>query len=200
MSQTESTPSEARPATERPPENALVKLALELGPLAIFFIANARAGIFAATGIFMVAVLVSLVVSRKLTGKWPIMPVISAIVVTVFGGLTLILHDDLFIKLKPTIVNTLFGSVLLGGLAFGKPLLSIVFDSVFNLTQDGWKKLTFRWALFFFFLALVNEVVWRTQTTDFWVAFKVFGIMPITLVFGALQYPLLVKYDAGEKS
>jgi intracellular septation protein len=187
-------------ARTRPPENALVKLALELGPLAIFFIANARAGIFAATAIFMVAVLVSLVVSRRLIGKWPIMPVISAVVVTVFGGLTLLLNDDLFIKLKPTIVNTLFGAVLLGGLAFGKPLLSIVFDSVFNLTQEGWKKLTFRWALFFFFLAIVNEVVWRTQTTDFWVAFKVFGIMPITLVFGALQYPLLVKYDAGDKS
>jgi intracellular septation protein len=184
-------------ADRKPDENPLLKLVLELGPLALFFFANARWGIFTATGLFMVAVLVSLVLSRRLTGRWPVMPVISAVVVTVFGGLTLILHDDLFIKLKPTIVNSLFGAVLLGGLAFGRPLLAYVFDTVFNLTQEGWKKLTFRWALFFFFLALVNEVVWRTQTTDFWVAFKVFGIMPITLVFGALQYPLLQRYDAS---
>jgi intracellular septation protein len=109
----------------------------------------------------------------------------------------LALQDELFIKLKPTIVNTLFGTVLIGGLLFGKSLLSYVFDTVFDLTARGWRLLTWRWALFFFFLAVLNEVVWRTQTTDFWVAFKVFGVMPISIVFAALQYPLIVRHSAA---
>ena len=124
------------------------------------------------------------------------MPLVSAGVVLVFGGLTLWLHDETFIKLKPTIVNTLFGIVLLGGLWFGKPLLSIVLDSVLNLTEEGWRKLTFRWALFFFVLAGLNEIVWRTQSNDFWVNFKVFGIMPLTLAFALAQTPLIMRYEA----
>ena len=127
------------------------------------------------------------------------MPVVTAIVVVVFGGLTLVLHDETFIKLKPTIIYVLFGGVLLGGLAFGKPLLGLVFDSVFHLTDEGWRKLTLRWALFFFALAVLNEIVWRTQTTDTWVSFKVFGVVPLTFVFAALQYPLLQKYAAPER-
>jgi intracellular septation protein len=126
------------------------------------------------------------------------MPLVTAVVVVVFGGATLILQDELFIKLKPTIIYVLFGGVLLGGLAFGKSLLGVVFDSVFNLTEEGWRKLTLRWALFFLALAVLNEVVWRTQTTDFWVAFKVFGVVPLTFVFAALQYPLLTKYAVTE--
>ena len=185
----------------------LLKLALELGPLALFFLGNAygdRLGfpegqrIFAATGIFIVATLVALAISYGLTRKLPIMPVVSGIVVVVFGGLTLFLQDETFIKLKPTIVNTMFGLVLLGGLYFRKPLLQIVLDSVFELTEEGWRKLTFRWALFFFALAALNEIVWRTQTTDVWVSFKVFGVVPLTFLFGALQYPLLTKYAAPE--
>jgi intracellular septation protein len=180
---------------KQPPLNPLLKLALELGPLVLFFLANQRAGLIVATGVFMVAVLVALVVSYGLTRHLPIMPLVSAAIVLVFGGLTLWLNDETFIKLKPTIVNTLFGVILLGGLWFGRSLLSVVLDSVLHLTDEGWRKLTFRWALFFFVLAALNEIVWRTQTNDFWVNFKVFGIMPLTLVFALAQTPLIMRYE-----
>ena len=182
----------------------LLKLALELGPLALFFFGNAygdRFGfpegqrIFAATGVFIVATVIALGISYLLVRKLPIMPVVSGIVVVVFGGLTLFLQDETFIKLKPTIVNTMFGIVLLGGLYFRKPLLQIVLDSVFDLDEEGWRKLTFRWALFFFALAGLNEIVWRTQTTEFWVSFKVFGIMPLTIAFALAQTPLLLRHE-----
>jgi len=187
----------------------LLKLALELGPLGVFFLFNARGEqiaemfpvlqavgkpIFLATAAFMVAITVSLVVSLWLTKRLPIMPLVSGAVVLVFGALTLWLHDELFIKLKPTIVNCLFGSVLLGGLLFGKALLGYVFDSAFRLTDEGWRKLTFRWGVFFFVLAAINEIVWRSFSTDFWVSFKVFGIMPITLLFTLTQLPLIQKH------
>ena len=176
-------------------DNPLVKLALELGPLVLFFFANAKAGIFTATALFMVAVVISLGLSRILLKEWPVMPLISAVVVLIFGGMTLYWENEIFIKLKPTIVNTLFGIALLIGLAFGKPLLSIVMGSVFRLTDEGWKKLTFRWALFFFVLAALNEIVWRTQTSDVWVNFKVFGIMPLTIIFALSQAPLISRYE-----
>ena len=184
--------------------NPLLKLALEVGPLVIFFLANAysdRFGIaqdrriFAATAVFILATIVALAVHYALVRKLPIMPLVSGAVVIVFGGLTLWLDDELFIKLKPTIVNTLFGLVLLAGLFFGKPLLAVVLDSVFELTEEGWRKLTFRWAMFFFVLAALNEIVWRTQTTDFWVSFKVFGIMPLTIAFALAQTPLLMRHE-----
>lgn len=177
------------------PLNPIAKLVLELGPLGLFFFANQRWEIFTATAIFVVATVLALGVHWALVRRLPMMPLVSGVVVVVFGGLTLILADELFIKLKPTIVNTLFGVVLLGGLYFGKSLLTIVLDSVFKLTAEGWRKLTFRWGLFFFFLAVLNEVVWRTQTTDFWVSFKVFGIMPITLAFALAQTPLILRYE-----
>jgi intracellular septation protein len=183
----------------------LPKLALELGPLVLFFIGNAcgdRFGvpperrIFVATGVFIVATLVALAIHYALVRKLPIMPLVSGVVVVVFGGLTLALNDELFIKLKPTIVNTLFGVVLLMGLYWRKPLLAVVLDSMFQLTDEGWRKLTFRWALFFFVLAILNEVVWRTQSTDFWVGFKVFGIMPLTIAFALAQTPLILRHEA----
>ena len=180
--------------TSQPPINPFLKLVLELGPLILFFIANSRWGIFTATGVFMVAVVVALVASYRLMHRVPIMTVVSAVVVIVFGGLTLVLQNEMFIKLKPTIIYLLFGAVLFGGLAMGKPLLAMVLDSVFDLTPEGWRKLTWRWALFFLVLAALNEIVWRTQTTDAWVSFKVFGVVPLTFLFGAAQYPLITRY------
>jgi intracellular septation protein len=187
-------------AADRKALNPVLKLALELGPLALFFLANQRAGIFAATGMFIAATVLSLAIHYALVRKLPIMPLVSGAVVVVFGGLTLLLQDELFIKLKPTIVNTLFGLVLLGGLWFGKPLLAIVLDSVFELTDEGWRKLTLRWAMFFFVLAALNEIVWRTQSTDFWVSFKVFGIMPLTIAFALAQTPLLLRHEANKEA
>lgn len=174
--------------------NPFLKFALDIGPLLLFFAANARFGIFAATGVFMVAALAAIAATYVITRHLALMPVVTAVIVLVFGSLTLILHNDLFIKVKPTIIYVLFGGTLLGGLAFGKPLLGSLLDQMFTLTDEGWRKLTFRWALFFLALAVLNEFVWRTQTTDFWVAFKVFGVMPLTFAFGALQMPLIKKY------
>ncbi|RWH70732.1 MAG: septation protein A [Mesorhizobium sp.] len=195
--------------------NPLLKLVLELGPLMVFFFANARGAwlsqkfpalaelggpIFVATGLFMAATAIALIASWLLTRTLPIMPMVSGVVVFVFGALTLYLQDDIFIKMKPTIVNMLFGGVLLGGLFFGKSLLGYVFDSAFSLDAEGWKKLTFRWGLFFLFLALVNEVVWRNFSTDAWVTFKVWGIMPITLLFTFSQMPLIMRHSLEGKT
>ena len=182
--------------TTKPQLNPLLKIAFDLGPLVLFFFANSRYGIFVATATFMVAVLAALAASYVMTRHLPIMPVVTAIIVLVFGGLTLILHDETFIKVKPTIIYALFGAVLLGGLFFNKPLLGVVFDSLFHLTEEGWRKLTLRWAIFFFVLAVLNEIVWRNASTNVWVDFKVFGVMPLTFLFGALQVPLLKKYEA----
>ncbi len=196
-------------AETKPKVNPVLKLTLELGPLVLFFFVNARGKsiidsyglgsffpepIFLATGVFMVAMLISLAVSWVLTRHLAVMPLITGIVVLVMGGLTLWLQDDTFIKVKPTIVNTFFGAVLLIGLAFGRSLLAYVFDAAFALDAEGWRKLTFRWGLFFFVLAALNEIVWRTQTTDFWVAFKVWGIMPITMIFAMAQLPLMQRH------
>ena len=184
--------------------NPAVKLALELGPLVLFFLGNSYADrfgvpqdhrIIAATGVFVAATIVALAVHFVLVRRLPIMPLVSGVVVVIFGGLTIALNDATFIKLKPTIVNTLFGLVLLAGAYWKKPVLATVLDSMFNLTEEGWHKLTVRWGLFFFVLAILNEVVWRTQTDDFWIKFKTFGIMPLTVVFALLQTPLLMRHE-----
>jgi intracellular septation protein len=186
--------------TEKQQLNPFLKLALDIGPLVLFFAANARFGIFAATASFMVAVLVALAVAYVKTRRLEIMPLVTAVIVLIFGGLTLILHDDTFIKLKPTIIYVLFGGTLLGGLFFGKSFLGILFDSVFDLTDEGWRKLTWRWVFFFFALAVLNEIVWRNFSTDIWVSFKLFGVVPLTFLFGAAQYPLLQRYAANPKA
>lgn len=200
---------------QRKEMNPILKLALELGPLMVFFFANSRGEwlaerfptlgdlggpLFIATALFMVAIAISLSVSWAMMRTLPIMPLVSGIIVFVFGALTLWLQDETFIKMKPTIVNALFAAVLLGGLAFGKSLLGYVFDSAFKLDAEGWRKLTLRWGLFFIFLAVVNEIVWRNFSTDLWVAFKVWGIMPITIVFTMSQMPLIMRHSLEEGS
>ena len=179
--------------------NPLLKLALDLGPLLLFFFANTRWGIFAATGAFMAATLVSIAITYALARRVPMMPLVSAVVVMVFGGLTLYLQDEVFIKLKPTIIYALFAAVLLGGLAFGRSLLAVVLDSVFQLTEDGWKKLTLRWGLFFVAMAILNEIVWRSVSTDTWVAFKAFGFLPLTILFALAQTPLMMRHGTEKK-
>ena len=176
-----------------------LKFALDLGPLVLFFLANARWDIFAATGVFMAAVVVSLAVTYALIRKIAMMPFVSAVVVMVFGGMTIWLQNEIFIKLKPTIVYALFAAVLLGGLVFGRPLLAPVLDSVFHLTEEGWRKLTLRWGIFFVVMAVLNETVWRSVSTDAWVAFKTFGFLPLTVVFALAQAPLIARHMIQEK-
>ena len=211
--------------TDQPPvaprsRKALIKTLLELGPLALFFAANARpewfkpllswfgltgmdeviqTPLFMATAVFMVAMLVSLVLSWALLRHIAVMPLVSGVIVLIFGGLTLYLRDETFIKLKPTIVNVLFGSVLLGGLLFGRSFLRLTLESVLSIDEEGWRKLTFRWGVFFFVLAGLNELVWRTQTTDTWINFKVFCIMPLTMAFALLQTPLLSRHQLPQE-
>lgn len=181
------------PAARAP--HPLLKLATEIGPLILFFIANAKFDIFAATAVFMVAIIVSLIVSWATTRHLPIMAIISAVIVLVFGTLTLALRDETFIKIKPTIIYGIFGVVLAVGLAMGRSLIALVFDQVLELTEEGWRRLTLRWMAFFFAMAALNEIVWRTQTTDFWVAFKLFGVVPLTFVFAVAQYPLMKRFE-----
>ncbi|HTM78870.1 MAG TPA: septation protein A [Devosia sp.] len=189
----------------------LTKLVLELGPLVVFFIANAKGAdvlaangtlngwfggqaIILATAVFMAAMAVSLLLSWLLLKKIAVMPLVTGIVVMVFGGLTLWLQDDTFIKIKPTITNLLFAGVLLGGLLFKQSLLKYVFGDVYKLQPRGWFLLTLRWGLFFLALAVLNEILWRNFSTDVWVAFKVWGVMPLTIIFSVLQLPTLTKY------
>ena len=167
--------------------NQFIKLAIEIGPLALFFIANSKWGIFTATGVFMVAIIFSVCCSYLIEKKIPILALVTAFVVLIFGGLTLVLNDALFIKIKPTIVNLLFAFALFSGLAFKKLFLKIIFQGAFNLQDAGWKILTYRWGSFFIFLAVLNEIVWRSVSTDMWVNFKVFAIMPITIIFSLFQ-------------
>ena len=185
------TTAESKPAELNP----LLKLALDLGPLLLFFFVNMRWGIYAATGAFMAATIVSLIVTYALVKRIAVMPLVSAIVVMVFGGLTIWLQNDTFIKVKPTIIYALFAVLLLGGLAFGKSLIALVLDSVFQLDAEGWKKLTLRWGLFFVGMAVVNEAVWRNVTTDQWVAFKTFGFLPLTVIFAIAQTPLMMRHS-----
>ena len=172
----------------------LFKLATELGPLIVFFFANAKFNLFVATGAFMVAIVAAMIASYVVVRHVPMMAIVTAVIVLVFGTLTLVLHDETFIKVKPTIVYGLFAAVLGGGLLFGRSFIAIMFDQVFNLTPKGWRILTMRWALFFLGMAILNEFIWRTQSTDFWVNFKVFGAIPITMAFALFQMPVIKRY------
>ena len=172
----------------------LFKLATELGPLMIFFVANAKFNLFVATGAFMVAVIAAMIASYVVTKHVPMMAIVTGVIVIVFGTLTLVLHDETFIKVKPTIIYSLFAATLGGGLLFGRSFIAIMFDQMFNLTPHGWRILTLRWALWFLAMAVLNEIIWRTQSTDFWVTFKAFGMVPLTMLFAVTQMPLTKRY------
>jgi intracellular septation protein len=190
---------EARAKPEKDSEQSVAaKLLIELGPLLVFFGVNAAYGIFAGTGAFMAATVLSLSLAWWLYRKVPVMPLVSAVIVLAFGGLTLYLQDDTFIKLKPTIVYTMFAILLVAGLFVRKPVLALLFGPVFNLTDEGWRKLTLRWAVFFIAMAVLNEYVWRNYSTDTWVSFKAFGFLPITFLFAMAQVPLMQRHGVAE--
>jgi intracellular septation protein len=178
--------------------NPTLKFALELGPLAAFFIAYGKLGIYVATGALMVCVVASLAVSYAMLRRVPIMPLVTAVIVVIFGSLTLFFHNETLIKIKPTALYLMFAAALFGGMALKKPLLPVLFDAAFTITDEGWRKLTYRWAFFFVALALLNEIVWRTQSTDFWVGFKTFGVLPLTVLFGLAQAPLIMRYESKD--
>ena len=206
--------SAEHPTEGRPPLNQWAKLALETGPLVVFTMGNnngdrlaemfpilAQLGgkIFIGTAFFMVAMTISLIITWFYERKVALMPLITFVMVVIFGMLTLYLQDEFFIKVKPTIINTMFGVAILGTLfLFKVPVMKLLFDGPFKLDDTGWTKLSFRWGCFFLFLAVVNEVVWRTQSTDFWVAFKLWGIMPMTMIFMLFQYPVMMKHGLEE--
>ncbi|WP_019219266.1 septation protein A [Bartonella florencae] len=197
---------------QKTPLSPTLKFLLEMGPLVVFFLANYKGEwllknveifknfqkpIFPATAIFMVAIIIALSLSWILTRKIPLMPLISGVFVLVFGFLTLWLHNDTFIKMKPTIINSLFAIILFGGMFFKKPLLRYALDSTLKLDDLGWQKLTYRWAFFFVLLALLNEIVWRNFSDNVWTSFKVFGVMPLTVLFMLTQMPLILKHSQG---
>lgn len=172
-----------------------LKFALELGPVIVFFIVNSKYDIFAATIVLMASVVLTLGISWAITRHLPAMPLVTAALVLVFGTLTVLLHDENFIKLKVTILYTLLGGALIGALYFGKLLLPIVFDMAIHMDDAGWRKLTWRWGLFFFLLAGLNEIFRRVLTTDQWMYFKTFGILPLTVVFAIAQTPLILRHE-----
>ena len=178
--------------------NPIVKLLLELGPLALFFAVYSTLGIFAATGVLMAAVVVTLGVSYAMLRRIPVMPLVTAVIVLIFGSLTLVFHDATLIKIKPTVLYLLFAAALFVGLALKRPILKILFDGALHVTEEGWRQLTWRWAFFFIALAVLNEIVWRTQTTDVWVKFKTFGFLPLTLLFALAQAPLIIRTETKE--
>jgi len=174
---------------------SLYKLIIDIGPLAVFFIFYTRSGLQASILPFMVATVIAVLFSYILEKKIPIMPTVGAAIVLLFGGLTIYFDNDVFFKMKPTIINVLFAVILYGGILINKPLLKYLLGAALKLEEAGWKILTQRWIGFFIALAVLNEIVWRTQSTDIWVNFKVFGILPITFIFTMTQFPLIKKYQ-----
>lgn len=177
----------------------MIKFLLDMGPLVAFFIVYKMNGLMGATAVLMAATFASIVISYVLHKKVPLMPLITAIVVGIFGGLTLLLHDEIFIKIKPTIVNIIFASILLGGVACKKGLLRYLLGEAFTMSEKAWRIFSFRWGVFFLFLAVVNECIWRNFSTDFWVQFKVFGMFSMSIVFTLSQIPFL-KRNMAQKA
>ena len=173
----------------------LIRLLLDIGPLVLFFVANAKLGIFAATGVFMAAILLAMAVSYALVRHVSALQIFSAFMVVVMGGLTLWLHDETFIKIKPTLYYLLIAAILGFGLWSGRPVLQSVLGSAYpGLDEEGWRKLTRNWALFFAVMAAANEAVWRSTTTDFWISYKLWGAIPLTLIFAMANVPMLMRH------
>ena len=179
--------------------NSFIKLFIDIGPLAVFFIYYKISGdLIEAILPLMVATVFSVVISYILEKKIPIMPTLGAGIVVIFGGLTIIFDNKIFIFMKPTIINIIFAAILYGGIILKKPLLKYLLGSALKLEEEGWTILTQRWAAFFIALAVLNEIVWRTMSEEFWVSFKVFGILPITFIFTMTQFPLIKKYQVED--
>jgi intracellular septation protein len=207
MSDTKSAPSAAgelnAPGKQPTPAEHAIRMLLELGPLLIywatFVFVNRSLGehkaILIGTSVFVLATLASLVVSKILHGKIAVVPLVSGVFVLIFGGLTVYLQNDTFIKIKPTIVNLLFAAILLGGYLLDRPLLNYLFGAAFQIDAEGWRKLTLRWGLFFLVLAGLNEIVWRNFSTANWILFKAWGILPLTLIFAMSQVGLILRHQ-----
>ena len=174
---------------------SIYKLLIDIGPLAVFFIFYTRSGLQASILPLMIATVIAVLFSYILEKKIPIMPTVGAGIVLIFGGLTIYFDNEVFIKMKPTIINLVFAVILYGGMLIKKPLLKILLGAALKLEEEGWSILTYRWIGFFIALAILNEIVWRTQSTDIWVNFKVFAILPITFIFTLTQFPLIKKYQ-----
>ena len=173
----------------------IYKILIDIGPLAVFFIFYTRSGLQASILPLMIATVIAVLFSYILEKKIPIMPTVGAGIVLIFGGLTIYFDNEVFIKMKPTIINLVFAGILYGGMLIKKPLLKILLGAALKLEEEGWRILTYRWIGFFIALAILNEIVWRTQSTDIWVNFKVFAILPITFIFTMTQFPLIKKYQ-----
>jgi intracellular septation protein len=177
---------------------SIYKLLIDIGPLAVFFIFYSRNGLQASILPFMIATVIAVLFSYILEKKIPAMPTVGAAIVLIFGGLTIYFDNEVFFKMKPTIINLLFALILYCGVLIKKPLLKYLLGAALKLEEEGWRILTQRWIGFFIALAILNEIIWRTQSTDLWVNFKVFGILPITFIFTITQFPLIKKYQIEE--
>ena len=174
---------------------SISKLLIDIGPLAVFFIFYSISDLKSAIMPLMIATIIAVLFSYIMEKKIRIMPTVGAFIIFIFGGLTIYFDNEVFFKMKPTIINLLFAIILYGGILIKKPLLKLLLGAAIKLEDEGWKILTQRWISFFIALAVLNEIVWRTQSTDIWVNFKVFGILPITFIFTMTQFPLIKKYQ-----
>ena len=174
---------------------SIYKLFIDIGPLAVFFIFYIRGDLVSSIFPFMIATVISVLFSYIIEKKIPIMPTVGALIILIFGGLTIYFNNEVFFKMKPTIINLLFAGVLFAGISMNKPLLKYLLGGAIKLKDEGWAILTKRWIAFFISLAILNEIVWRTQSTDLWVNFKVFGILPITFIFTLTQFSIIKKFQ-----
>ena len=174
------------------------KLIIDIGPLAVFFIFYTRSDLRSAILPFMIATVIAVLFSYIIEKKIPVMPTAGGVIILVFGGLSIYFDNEVFFKMKPTIINLLFALILYGGIVFKKPFLKYLLGAAIKLQDKGWSILTKRWIGFFIALAILNEIIWRTQSTDIWVNFKVFGILPITFIFTITQFSVIKKYQIND--